>query len=103
MNIAATSPQRSPLIRAGFLAVNYIFPDIDPPARLPLPSGKLTIRFRQMRGTWQCFAGSSTYITGASGESIDDAIHQLAYQYKIPRGSIATVHGLEHPFEISIP
>lgn len=72
------------------------------PLRLAMPDGKITIRFRQMRGVWQCFAGR-TYISGASGENPDDAAQQLADQYDVPSGSIATIHGFKEPRTLLIP
>lgn len=72
------------------------------PSRLAMPKGKITIRFRQMRGVWQCFAGH-TYISGASGETPGDAAQQLADQYDVPSGSVATIHGFKEPRTLLIP
>jgi len=71
-------------------------------ARIPLPKGKLNIRHRQMRGVWQCFAGN-TYITGASGETADEAAQQLANQYDVAEGAEIVVHGYREPATIKAP
>jgi hypothetical protein len=73
-----------------------------PAPRLPLPSGKITIRHRQMRGVFQCFAGR-TYILGASGDYVEDAAEALAYQYEVPKNTIATVYGHKEVFNMEIP
>jgi len=73
-----------------------------PAMKLPLPKGKITIRHRQMRNVFQCFAGS-TYITGASGDSDDEAAQELANQYDVPEGTIATVYGYKEPIQLLIP
>ena len=70
--------------------------------KIPLPKGKITIRHRQMRNVFQCFAGS-TYITGAAGDSDDEAAQQLANQYDVPEGTIATVYGYKEPTQLTIP
>jgi hypothetical protein len=70
--------------------------------KLPIPSGKITVRFRQMRGVWQVFAGN-TYVTGASDDSPDAAIAALLFQYEVPSGSVAHVTGLKSPCTIAIP
>jgi len=70
--------------------------------RLPLPKGKITIRHRAMRNVYQCFAGS-TYITGASGDYDDEAAQELANQYDVPEGTIATVYGHKEPIQLTIP
>jgi len=70
--------------------------------KLPMPKGKITIRHRQMRNVFQCFAGRN-YITGASGDDADDAAQELANQYDVPKGSIATIHGYKEPIQITIP
>jgi hypothetical protein len=70
--------------------------------RLPLPKGKLNIRHRQMRGVWQCFAGN-TYITGASGDSDEEAAQQLANQYEVAKGAEITVHGYRETATIKAP
>ncbi len=57
-----------------------------------LPKGKITIRHRQMRGVFQCYAGRQ-YLTGAAGETADDAARELEEAYEVPKGTIATVHG----------
>ena len=50
----------------------------------PLPNEhKLNVRYRQMRGCYQVFAGR-TYLSGASGETIDEAINQLKFLYIFP-------------------
>lgn len=70
--------------------------------KLQLPKGKITIRHRQMRNVFQCFAGNN-YILGASGDYAEDAAQELANQYDVPEGSVATVHGYKHPATIIIP
>jgi hypothetical protein len=70
--------------------------------RIPLPKGKLNIRHRQMRGVWQCFAGN-IYITGASGETADEAAQQLAHQYEVAEGAKIIVHGYREPVTIKAP
>lgn len=44
---------------------------------------KLNVRFRQMRGCYQVFAGR-TYVSGASGETEEEAIAELHRLYIIP-------------------
>lgn len=61
-------------------------------SKLKLPKGAITIRHRQMRNVFQCFAGR-TYIPGASGDTASDAAESLSDQYEVPGGTIATVHG----------
>lgn len=70
--------------------------------KLPLPKGKITIRHRQMRNVFQCFAGS-TYINGASGDTDEEAAQELANQYDVPEGTTATVYGYKEPVKITIP
>ncbi len=70
--------------------------------KLQLPKGKITIRHRQMRNVFQCFAGNN-YILGASGDYAEDAAQELANQYNVPEGSIATVYGYKQPVELTIP
>ena len=70
--------------------------------KLQLPKGKITIRHRQMRNVFQCFAGR-TYINGASGDTDDEAAQELANQYEVPAGTIATVYGYKEPITIQIP
>jgi hypothetical protein len=70
--------------------------------KLPLPKGKITIRHRQMRNVFQCFAGRD-YITGASGDDDEEAAKELARQYDVPKGTIATVYGYKKPCTIIIP
>jgi hypothetical protein len=70
--------------------------------RLALPKGKITIRHRQMRNVFQCFAGS-IYIAGASGDTEDEAAQQLANQYDVPKGTMATVYGYKEPIQLAIP
>ena len=67
-----------------------------------LPKGKITIRHRQMRCVFQCFAGKN-YIIGASGDTADDAARELEYLYDVPNGTIATVYGYKKPCQIIIP
>ena len=56
-----------------------------------LPSGSLNVRFRQMRCAYQVFAGR-TYITGADGETAEDAIEQLKKHYEVPDGADIKIH-----------
>jgi hypothetical protein len=60
--------------------------------KIVIPEGRINVRFRQMRGVWQVFAGSR-YLAGASGETPDDALSALVAQYDVPRGAAATIHG----------
>lgn len=60
--------------------------------KLETPKGKLTIRHRQMRGVWQCFAGRN-YITGASGDNPGQALEELCSQYDVAPGLDVIVHG----------
>ena len=55
-----------------------------------------------MRGVFQCFAGSA-YITGASGDTADEAAQELANQYEVAEGTIATVYGYKEPIKLTIP
>ena len=73
-----------------------------PAMKLPMPKGKITIRHRQMRNVFQCFAGR-TYVTGASADDADGAAQELANQYDVPVGSIATVYGYKAPIQLTIP
>lgn len=59
--------------------------------KVSLPKGKLNVRFRQMRGVWQCFAGN-TYLDCASGDTPDEAIEAIRYCYVLPEGSEITTH-----------
>lgn len=68
-------------------------------ARLPMPAGKITIRHRQMRGVWQCFAGRN-YVAGASGDSPQQAAEEFVRQYKVPIGTPLHVLGLRDPLVI---
>lgn len=70
--------------------------------KLQLPKGKITIRHRQMRNVFQCFAGNN-YILGASGDYAKDAAQELANQYDVPEGSVATVYGYKQPIQLMIP
>lgn len=70
--------------------------------KLQLPKGKITIRHRQMRNVFQCFAGNN-YILGASGDYAEDAAQELANQYDVPEGSVATVYGYKQPIQLMIP
>jgi hypothetical protein len=56
-----------------------------------LPSGSLNVRFRQMRCAYQVFAGR-TYITGASGETAEDAIEQLKKYYEVSEDTDIKIH-----------
>jgi len=70
--------------------------------KLQLPKGKITIRHRQMRNVFQCFAGNN-YILGASGDYAEDAAQELANQYDVPEGSVATVYGYKQAIQLVIP
>ena len=70
--------------------------------KLSLPNGKITIRHRQMRNMFQCFAGRA-YINGASGDTEHEAAQELANQYEVPLGTVATVYGYKLPTKILIP
>jgi hypothetical protein len=67
-----------------------------------LPKGKITIRHRRMRCVFQCFAGRE-YITGAAGETAEEAAQELADQYEVPKGTVAIIHGYKNPTTIEIP
>lgn len=69
--------------------------------REPLPSGKITIRHRQMRNVFQAFAGR-VYLDGCSGGYPEDAAREMCRFYEIPDGTEATVYGLKNPFKIDI-
>jgi hypothetical protein len=71
-------------------------------AKLPLPAGKITIRHRQMRGVFQCFAGR-TYINGASGDNAEEAAIQLQNQYEVADGTKATIHGCSEVVSVVFP
>tara|TARA_R110000868_G_scaffold354426_2_gene615718 strand:- start:373 stop:597 length:225 start_codon:yes stop_codon:yes gene_type:complete len=70
--------------------------------KLQLPKGKITIRHRQMRNVFQCFAGS-LYLVGASSDYSDEAAQELANQYDVPEGTVATIYGHSTPTQITIP
>jgi hypothetical protein len=71
--------------------------------RLPLPGkGKLNVRHRQMRGVWQVFAGN-LYVTGASGDSPDEAAQHLVNQYEVASGTQITVHGFREASTMLAP
>jgi hypothetical protein len=70
--------------------------------KISLPIGKITIRHRQMRNMFQCFAGR-TYINGAAGDTEHEAAQELSNQYEVPPGTIATVYGYKLPTKILIP
>ncbi len=70
--------------------------------KMQLPKGKITIRHRQMRNVFQCFAGK-LYLLGASSDYPDDAAQELANQYEVPEGTVATIYGFKTPTQISIP
>jgi len=69
--------------------------------KLPLPKGKITIRHRQARNVFQCYAGS-TYITGASGDDEDEAAQELVKQYEVTAGTTATVYGYKEAYSMTI-
>lgn len=71
-------------------------------AKLPLPKGKITIRHRQQRNVFQCFAGAK-YLDGASGDNEEQAAEELAKQYEVPSGTTAIVYGYRKPVTITIP
>jgi hypothetical protein len=70
--------------------------------REPLPTGKINIRFRQMRGVYQAFAGR-TYLAGCSGDYESDAAAEICLYYEVPEGTLATVHGYTEKLEIPVP
>ena len=70
--------------------------------KLQLPKGKITIRHRRMRNVYQCFAGN-LYLVGASADYSDEAAQELANQYDVPEGTLATIYGCKTPTEITIP
>ena len=70
--------------------------------KLALPKGKITIRHRQARNVYQCFAGR-IYLDGASGDNGEQAAQELANQYEVPADTKAIIHGYKHPIEITIP
>ena len=59
--------------------------------KLKLPQGKINVRFRQMRGVWQVFAGR-TYLDGANADTPTEALAELTRQYNVPTGTPATIH-----------
>lgn len=69
--------------------------------KLELPTGKITIRHRQMRNVFQCFAGR-TYLNGASGDDSEQAAESLCDQYEVPLGTMATVYGYKCPTTICL-
>jgi hypothetical protein len=70
--------------------------------KLQLPKGKITIRHRQQRNVYQCFAGRA-YLDGASGDNGEQAAQELANHYNVPENTKAIIHGYNHPIEIIIP
>ena len=82
--------------------MKYTLKPWTPAPRLSLPAGKITIRHRQMRNVFQCFAGR-TYILGASGDYVEDAAEALADQYEVPENTVATVYGHKEVFNMVIP
>jgi hypothetical protein len=64
--------------------------------KLPMPAGKITVRHRQMRNVFQCFAGRH-YLVGASADTDDGALESLVEQYDVPAGIPVTVYGYKHP------
>lgn len=70
--------------------------------RLPLPTGKLNMRYRQQRGVWQIFAGR-TYLNGASSDSCSDAAQQLANQYEIGAGIEIYIHSGKNSSVVKTP
>lgn len=61
------------------------------PENLPLPPGKLNVRFRYLRGLYQVFAGRF-YILGASGDTPTEAVARLLQQYDVPTEAEITMH-----------
>ena len=55
-----------------------------------------------MRNVFQCFAGSF-YLAGASGDYSDEAAQELANQYDVPKGTVATIYGHKTPTQMTIP
>lgn len=70
--------------------------------RLPIASGKITIRHRQMRNVFQVFIGRE-YISGASGDTEEEAAQQFANQYDVAAGTLASVYGYKTLTTIEIP
>lgn len=69
-----------------------------------LPKGKLNIRHRQMRNTYQVFAGR-TLLDGCSGPTPEEAAEQLRFFYETPGpDAMVTVHhtGSEGPREMKL-
>jgi len=62
--------------------------------QLKLPQGKINVRFRQMRGVWQVFAGRN-YLDGANADTPTEALAELTRQYNVPSGTPATIHNLQ--------
>jgi hypothetical protein len=56
-----------------------------------LPTGKINVRFRQMRGVWQVFAGRQ-YLLCASGDTAEEALAELVRLYHVPDTFEAIVH-----------
>lgn len=69
--------------------------------KLQIPSGSITIRHRRARNVFQCFAGK-TYVTGASGDTVDEVIAELKYHYDVKDGTPAKVYGYREMKEILI-
>ena len=59
--------------------------------KLKLPQGKINVRFRQMRGVWQVFAGRN-YLDGANADTPTEALVELTQQYNVQTGTPATIH-----------
>ena len=59
--------------------------------KIELPKGSINVRFRQMRGVYQVFAGRN-YLTGASGETAEEAIEQLKRLYDVPADAKIKIH-----------
>lgn len=59
--------------------------------KVELPKGNLNIRYRQMRGVYQAFAGRD-YLLGASGETAEEAIKELKRLYDVPEGAKIKIH-----------
>lgn len=54
-------------------------------AKDPLPKGKITCRFVSGRNAYQLYVGGR-FLSGASGESIDDAMEWTEISYDCPNG-----------------
>jgi hypothetical protein len=61
------------------MKLNFNFSDED--KRIPLPKGKLSVRWVKSRNFYQCYVGGR-YLTGAAGETEQEALGNLKLIYK---------------------